>query len=114
QSVSPVAVDVQFYSPWAYRCAILLASFDRLVLACMTARKVGLFFEDDWRESVVDSASRVRSCFHGSQLFRHTGVTRDDMAANNAIARRAVETYEKLPGAKLIPLPEDVLRGERR
>jgi len=50
--------------------------------------------------------SLLRSLFGQAQRYRHAGVTRNDMAANNARALAAVEKYG-LP-------PLDILEGHRR
>ena len=112
-SVQPVKLDVQFYSPWAYRGAMLLSRYDRLVLACMTARQVGLMLDDDWESTVVRAGSRIRHVFELSRRWVSTGVTRDDVAANNQVAQRAEQTYSKKM-RQILVMPEDVMRGETR
>lgn len=112
-SVDPATMDIQFYSPWAYRAAIVLSQFDRTVLSAMTAKKMGLMFEDDWTASIVKCSSMIRAVFEASRLWVNTSVKRDDMAANNKVAQRAAKLY----GARkptLPDMPEDVLKGERR
>lgn len=113
QSAKPVNLDIQFYSPWSYRGARLLAKYDKLVLKCLTAKHVGLMFDEDWERIVVRSGTRIRAMFQRSQLWRVTGVTRDDIAANNQVAQRAEEVYAKYLQQMLV-MPDDVLRGERR
>ncbi|MDE2052947.1 MAG: DUF1845 family protein, partial [Gammaproteobacteria bacterium] len=48
----------------------------------------------------------LRSTFALAQRYRYCGATRDDIAANNAVARAAREQYGELP--------QDVLEGTRR
>ena len=51
--------------------------------------------------------------FQRSQFWRATGVTRNDIAANNKVAQRAEEIYAKHLQQMLV-MPDDVLRGEKR
>ncbi|WP_020208920.1 PFL_4669 family integrating conjugative element protein [Gilvimarinus chinensis] len=112
-SVDPATMDIQFYSPWAYRSAILLTQFDRVVLSAMTAKKMGLMFEDDWTASIVKCSSLIRSVFEASRLWVNTSVKRDDLAANNKVAQRAAKVYESHKPT-MPSLSEDVRKGERR
>lgn len=112
-SAKPVVLDLQFFSPWSYQGARLLAKYDKLVLKCLTAKHVGLMFDEDWERVVVRSGTRIRAMFQRSQFWRATGVTRNDIAANNQVAQRAEEIYAKHLQQMLV-MPDDVLRGEKR
>ena len=58
-------------------------------------------------ERMLDEGSYLlRSTFALAQRYRYSGATRDDCAANNAVARAARERYGELP--------QDVLEGTRR
>src|SRR3546814_7697226 len=58
-------------------------------------------------EAWIDAGAHLRrSLFGQAQRYRHAGVTRDDMAANNARALAAMEKFG-LP-------PMDILEGHRR
>jgi hypothetical protein len=48
----------------------------------------------------------LRSLFSLAQQYRFSGCIRDDFAANNAVARAAIEKFGELP--------QDVLEGTRR
>lgn len=111
-SVKPVKLDLQFYSPWAYRAAVLLKRFDELVLACLTARKVGLMLDDDWQAVVVRCGTRIRHMFELSRRWLCTGVTRDDIAANNQVAQRA--EARNAEQQKMLVMSEDVVAGTTR
>jgi integrating conjugative element protein (TIGR03761 family) len=60
----------------------------------------------DMEAWIDDGAHLLRSLFGRAQRYRHAGVTRDDMAANNARALAAIE--------KLGLPPMDILEGHRR
>lgn len=111
-SIKPAKLDIQFYSPWAYRGAMLLTRYDQLVLACLTARQVGLMLEGDWNVSVVRCGTRIRHVFELSRRWLSTGVTRDDIAAGNQVARRAEEKYSSQQ--QMLVMSEDVLEGRTR
>ena len=53
-----------------------------------------------------EGAHLLRSAFTLAQKYRYSGAQRDDFAANNAVARSALEKYGELP--------RDVLEGTRR
>ena len=58
-------------------------------------------------ESWIDGGAHLlRSLFGLAQRYRLAGVNRDDMAANNARAREAVDKFGTLP--------QDILEGTRR
>ncbi len=112
QSTKPVTVPLRFYSPVAYQGVILLAKLDQLVRNALTARQVALMTSDDWEASVRQATRAVRNTYFVSMSWRSTGVTRDDMAANNQVAQRAIAVYQ---GTSLgMEIPEDILRGDRR
>jgi integrating conjugative element protein (TIGR03761 family) len=60
----------------------------------------------DMEAWIDDGAHLLRSLFGQAQRYRHAGVTRDDMAANNARALAAID--------KLGLPPMDILEGHRR
>lgn len=111
-SIKPAKLDIQFYSPWAYRAAILLTRFDQLVLLCLTARKVGLMLDDDWDSVVVRCGTRIRHMFELSRRWLATGVTRDDIAANNQVAQRADAKYSEQQ--QMLVMVDDVVSGKTR
>ena len=61
------------------------------------SRHVGLIFSEDWGRFNGKSAKMIRDAFHASSAYRYTGVTRDDIAANNPVAQGAVLKYGELP-----------------
>lgn len=106
ESVKPVKMPVEFKSVYGFMGARLLGQYDKLVRLGLVARHVGLLFEDDWGRLIGKPGSSVREVFWLSATYRFTGATRDDVAANNEAARRAVAKYGTLP--------QDVLEGTRR
>lgn len=106
ESVKPVTLPVEFKTVYGFMGARLLGQYDKLVRLGLVARHVGLLFADDWGRLVGKPGSKIREVFWLSATYRYTGVTRDDVAANNEVARRAADKYGELP--------QDVLEGTRR
>lgn len=114
ESSEPLVVDLSFHNPWGYRGAALVKKFDDLALKALTAKSVGLMFDGDWQSSVFRTGTRIRRTFDMSRLWVHTGVKRDDVKANNEIARRAIEFYTQKHKDKMLAIDERVLSGELR
>lgn len=106
ESVKPVTLPVEFKTVYGFMGARLLGQYDKLVRLGLVARHVGLLFADDWGRLVGKPSSKIREVFWLSATYHFSGATRDDIAANNEVARRAV--------SKLGELPQDVLEGVRR
>ena len=113
ESTEPVNIPLVFHSPMAFAASRILVAFDTLVRSALAARQYALIVNDDWNYSVNRCSSAIRGCFEIVNSWKHTGVTRHDIAANNAVARRAAEVYAKNTnrGANI---PDDVLQGIRR
>lgn len=112
-SVKPVVIQIKFQSPLAFKAARLLLSFDEVVMLALTARHQALMGNDDFSNCVNNTSRAVRGTFELVNSWRSTGVTRHDIAANNAVARRSIEIYEG--GIHRDPqIPEDILQGTRR
>jgi hypothetical protein len=86
--------------------AYLIADFDTLARTILTARHVGMMERDPAEKLLYQGGRLVRRVFESTQGWKHCAVTRDDMAANNAKARAAIEAMGTLP--------QDVLSGQTR
>ncbi|MCF6256202.1 MAG: TIGR03761 family integrating conjugative element protein [Gammaproteobacteria bacterium] len=106
ESVSPITLPVEFKTVYGFIGARLLSQYDKLVRLGLVANHVGLLFADDWNNLVGKMGSKIREVFWLSTQYRYTGVTRDDVATNNEVARRAATKYGELP--------QDVMEGTRR
>lgn len=105
-STKPVQVRIDFANPYAYRAAYLLAHFDDVGLAILTAHHVGVLPRME-KERLLNLAGRiVRRVFSSVDDFRHAGATKEDIKKRTAVGLKAIELYGELP--------EDVLNGERR
>lgn len=101
-SVDPVEITLQFYSPWGFRAAMLLKQFDKLVRMALTARHIGIFTESDWLSIVRDSARALRHMFNEVDGWVSTGVKREDIRNNTAVAKRAYNRYVEVKKGILV------------
>ncbi|MBL7005389.1 MAG: TIGR03761 family integrating conjugative element protein, partial [Gammaproteobacteria bacterium] len=106
-SIKPITLPLEFSTPFfGYEATRIVKNYDRLVLLALTTKQTGDILDSDWNRIVNKTGSKIRSVFLISTQYRFTGVTRDDMAANNEKARTAIEKYGELP--------QDILEGRKR
>jgi integrating conjugative element protein (TIGR03761 family) len=97
ESVKPITLPVEFRTTYGFMGARLLGQYDLLVRLCLSARHVGLLFSDDWGRLVGTTGSKIRELFWLSTSYRYTGVAREDVKANTALAQLAKDKYGELP-----------------
>lgn len=97
ESDSPIQVPLRFANPYGYMGAYLIADYDELARTVLTAKHVGLMVRDDAERMLALGGRLVRRVFSATQGWKYLSVTRDDMAANNARARKAIETMGEIP-----------------
>lgn len=105
-SIRPVHTPLRFSNPYAYRGARLLAEYDQLVRATLTAQHIGLLPRDDAEPVLALGGRQLRRAFLSPMGYRLTGTTREDVfqgTARHAQAR-----------ASMGEVPPDVLSGELR
>ena len=105
-SQAPEVIELRIASKLAFNAMYLLADFDVFVRQVMLARHTALIDRDTSDRFLYQGQRTVRSILHSTSQWRFTNVTRDDMAANNQAAQRAVEAMGVLE-------PE-FLTGEKR
>ncbi|VVQ04658.1 MULTISPECIES: PFL_4669 family integrating conjugative element protein [Pseudomonas] len=105
-NIHPVTLPLYIGSQLGFLAVYLLTDYDTLVRRTLLAHHTALIGRVDLEAWIDDGAHLLRSLFGLAQRFRHAGVTRDDMAANNARAHEAIEKFG-LP-------PQDILEGLRR
>ena len=106
ESEKPATFRLKFQYTYGFIASDLLGLFDELVNTALAAQHVGRLFRDDWTRITHTASRKMRHIFLRSTGFHHSGARRDDFAANNARAQRAVAKYGELPA--------DILRGDRR
>lgn len=105
-SERPTRIRLQFASPYAYRAAGLLARYDKLVCAVVTAAHVGLLGLERRQQIQHSCARKLRSLFMLPQTYRLLKLNRATVRARTGRTHEA----RKLMGE----IPEDILNGERR
>jgi len=105
-STRPVRVPLRFSNPYAYRGAHLVADYDRLVRAVLTAQHIGAMTRQDGERAVQLGGRPLRRAFLSPLGYRLTGTTRRDLIEDTALS---VEARERMGD-----VPPDILGGERR
>jgi len=95
-SDEPTVVPVRFASRLGFQMVYQILKVDQIVLKVLVANHIGLLPNKAKFETIARVEKRVRSLMHMIFSYRHTGVTRDDMAANNQKAQKAVEAMGDL------------------
>lgn len=108
-STEPLEVNVGFAAKHAYWVARVILKFDEVVRGVLTLRHQALLTQRDGDRLLDDASAMIRRVFEATVDYRATGVTRDDVAAGNALAQQAAATL-----ARLGKVPDDVMAGTRR
>ncbi len=104
ESSKPQRIDLQFANPYAFRAAQMLAEFDRLMCAVLTARHIGLASSQTLDEHIHASSRWLRGVFALPLGYQCYDI---DRVAVIRGAERALEARERMG-----ELPDDILRGE--
>lgn len=105
-SVQPVKIPLFIGTQHGFLAVYLLADFDALVRRLLLAHHTALIDRLTLERTLTEGAHLLRSTFALAQRYRYSGATRDDFAANNAVARTARERFGELP--------QEVLEGTCR
>jgi integrating conjugative element protein (TIGR03761 family) len=105
-NIHPVTLPLYIGSQLGFLAVYLLTDYDTLVRRTLLAHHTALIGRVDMEAWIDNGAHLLRSLFGQAQRYRHAGVTRDDMAANNARALAAIDKFG-LP-------PMEILEGHRR
>jgi integrating conjugative element protein (TIGR03761 family) len=105
-NVQPVKLPLFVGSQLGFLAVYALAEYDDVARRLILAHHTALIDRRAMERWLDEGAHLLRSTFAMAQQYRYSGASRDDFAANNAVARAALEKF----GA----LPQDVLEGTRR
>ena len=105
-AATPFACRLQFRNPFAYSAARILADFDTLVRAVLTARHIGLMDRREAERCLVLGTRALRRAMGTALGYKYEGVKRQDIREGNAKAQRARERMGEVPA--------EVLDGSRR
>ena len=105
-SIEPLKVPLTFTNPYAFRGAYLLAKFDDLVRAVLTAKHVAMADRSSAERLIADGGRQVRRAYNAALGYRFLGITRDDARLMTA---RIMEAE-----AHMGTLPSDILDAKLR
>lgn len=88
-SKEPVVVPVRFASRLGFRLVYELLKADKIIMKVLLANHIGLLPNDDKWKTLARIEKSIRRVMQMVFTYKHTGVTRDDMAANNQKAQQA-------------------------
>lgn len=99
-------LPIRFVSKLGFLALYQLIAADRIFTKILLANHLGILTSNDKFAAMHRIARRFRRMYHLVYKYQNTGVTRDDMAANNQKAQAAIKAMGKLE-------PE-YLSGEKR
>jgi len=105
-SVRPVRTPLRFSNPYAYRGAHLVAEYDQLVRAVLTAQHIGVMTRDDAERVLALNGRQLRRAFLSPMGYHLTGITRADVIQGTVRKSQAQ--------ASMGEVPANVLTGELR
>ncbi|MFK4136639.1 integrating conjugative element protein [Pseudomonas luteola] len=105
-NVHPVSLPLFVNAQLGFMAVYLLTDYDDLTRRLLLAHHTALIGRRDMEHWIDEGAHILRSVFGLAQQYKFSGASRDDFAANNAVARAAREKFGELP--------QDVLEGSRR
>lgn len=105
-SQQPEKIELRIKSWLGFKAVYVLTDFDKLVREILLAQHVALLSKKVARQMIEQGQKALRAAINASVPWRFTSVTRDDIAANNQVARLAIE--------KMGVVPADILSGQRR
>ncbi len=102
----PVRVELRFRNPYGFLGSYLIADYDQLVLAILTARHTSLLSRAESEKLLESGGHLVRRVFHAVHGYRFMGVSREDVRQGTAKAAAAAKALGELP--------QEVLEGKLR
>ena len=100
-SVRPIRTPLRFSNPYAYRGAHLVAHYDRLVRAVLTARQIGVMTRKDAEPLLASGGRQLRRAFLSASGYRLMGVTREDLFQCTARSAQAQASMGEVPAEVL-------------
>lgn len=105
-NIQPLNFPLFINCQLGYIGVYLLTEYDTLARRILLANHTAMLGRRQMEQWLDQGAHEIRSAYGLAQQYKHAGVTRDDIAANNARAREAFGKFGELP--------QDVLEGTRR
>lgn len=106
-NITPIEYPIFVNTQLGYQLLYLLSDFDTLARTVMTASHIALITRRDASDWLDSGAKLIRRCFGVIENYKHSGITRQDAAENNARYQAAIKRMK-------YTLSEDVLSGTTR
>lgn len=100
-SIKPVEATISFANPYGYMGAYLVAEYDALACAMLTAWHIGLMDREPKHAMIKANSRLIRRVFYLSTRWHFTGVTRSAMTAGEPASIEAKAKMGELPQAVL-------------
>lgn len=95
-SKQPEVVPIRFASRLGFKLVYQLLKLDQIVLKVLLANHIGILSNSEKFEIIGKTEKRFRGVINTVFNYTHTGVTRDDMAANNQKGQKAKSVMGEL------------------
>lgn len=89
-SNEPCVLPIRFASRHGFAMLYELLKMDKVVMKTLLANHIGLLNSEEKFKTLNRLEAKMRTALYTAYAYRVTGVTRDDMAANNQKAQRAI------------------------
>ena len=109
-SLSPIALELNFSTPHAFRAAQLTGRYDKVVRAILTARHVACLPPPAAVKALWSAGRSLRRVFDSVRGYVRTPVVRADFVTLNAAAHLAIQRMGDLPPEIL----SDTLKADYR
>ncbi len=96
-ALAPQSRALSFASPHAYRMAYMLVDYDKLCCSVLTLAHIGLMTQAEKLRYLHVGGKIIKSALTSAVGFRHQGVTRNDLIANNPRAQKAKQLMGEVP-----------------
>lgn len=92
-SSDPLIIPIRFASRTTFKLLFQIIKADEIVLKVLQANHIGLLANDEKFKMIAHIEKNVRSVIYKVFDYKFTGVTRDDLAANN---KRAILAHAQM------------------
>ncbi|EIF42845.1 hypothetical protein DOK_11711 [gamma proteobacterium BDW918] len=96
KSAEPCTLPIRFASKPGFSILYELLKMDSIVLKVLLSNHIGLLNTEEKFATLKRLVTKMRATMYLVYRYKVTGVTRDDMAANNQVAKRAIEAMGEL------------------
>lgn len=96
-SIEPLVIPLHFQNQYAYRAAYLVADFDMLAAAALSAHHGALMHRWETEDLLKRARKLTRRIFSIPMRYHFSGATREDILKMTARGAKAVEKFGPIP-----------------